>query len=146
MDGVVFALRILIVVALYAFLGALLWALLKERNSAPAPPVPTSRLLRLTGDKADPALERCYAIRWAAWIGRDPNCLVHADDEFASARHAQVLWRAEDQAWWIEDNLSRNGTFVNDRPVMRSRLKDGDVIRVGHVQFKFFESDGTAIS
>jgi pSer/pThr/pTyr-binding forkhead associated (FHA) protein len=66
---------------------------------------------------------------------------VHADDEFASARHAQVLWRAEDQAWWIEDNLSRNGTFVNDQRVMRSRLKDGDVIRVGRVRFKF-ESEG----
>ncbi|PJF47454.1 MAG: FHA domain-containing protein [Chloroflexi bacterium] len=146
MDGVLFALRILIVVALYAFLGALLWTLLQERNSAPAPPVPTSWLQRLTGNEADSASGHCYAIRWAAWIGRDPNCLVHTDDEFASARHAQVLWRAEDQAWWIEDNLSRNGTFVNDRPVMRSRLKDGDVIRVGHMQFKFFESAGAATS
>ncbi|MFN4294391.1 MAG: FHA domain-containing protein [Thermoflexales bacterium] len=145
MDGVLFALRMLIVIALYAFLGALLWALLRERDSATAPAVPTSRLTRLTGDEADSASERCYAIRSAAWIGRDPNCLVHADDEFASARHAQVLWRAEDQAWWIEDNLSRNGTFVNGQPVMRSRLKDGDVIRVGHAQFKF-ESDSAAIS
>ncbi len=145
MDGVLFALRMLLVVALYAFLGALLWALLRECDSTSAPAAPTSRLTRLPGDEAESTSERCYAIRSAAWIGRDPNCLVHADDEFASARHAQVLWRAEDQAWWIEDNLSRNGTFVNGQPVMRSRLKDGDVIRVGRMQFKF-ESDGAAFS
>ncbi len=145
MDVVLFALRMLIVVALYAFLSALLWALLQERVPAPSPAVPTSRLTQLTDDEADSAPKRYYAIRSAAWIGRDPNCLVHADDEFASARHAQVLWHAEDQAWWIEDNLSRNGTFVNGQRVMRSRLKDGDVIRVGRVQFKF-ESDGAAVS
>ncbi|BCX05438.1 MAG: FHA domain-containing protein [Candidatus Roseilinea sp.] len=141
MDVVLFALRMLIVVALYAFLGALLWALLRERTSAPSPAAPTSRLMQLPDDTSGPVPERRYAIHAVAWIGRDPNCLVHADDEFASARHAQVLWRAEDQAWWIEDNLSRNGTFVNDQRVMRSRLKDGDVIRVGRVRFKF-ELDG----
>lgn len=142
MDIVLFALRMLIVIALYAFLGALLWALLRARASAPPPAVPTSRLMHLPDEESGAAPERRYEIHSAAWIGRDPNCLVHADDEFASARHAQVLWRAEDQAWWIEDNLSRNGTFVNDQRVVRSRLKDGDVIRVGRVRFKF-ESDGT---
>ncbi|MFC1464448.1 MAG: FHA domain-containing protein [Candidatus Brachytrichaceae bacterium NZ_4S206] len=141
MDIVLFALRMLIVIALYAFLGALLWALLREHTAMSSPAVPTSRLMRLRDEETDMDPERHYAIHSAAWIGRDPNCLVHADDEFASARHAQVLWRAEDQAWWIEDNLSRNGTFVNDQRVMRSRLKDGDVIRVGRVRFKF-ESEG----
>jgi pSer/pThr/pTyr-binding forkhead associated (FHA) protein len=48
-----------------------------------------------------------------------------------------VLWRAEDQAWWIEDNLSRNGTFVNEQRVTRAMLNDGDVIRVGRAKFRF---------
>lgn len=141
MDGVLFVLRILIVVALYAFLGALLWALLRTRQTMSSPSVPTSRLKQLTDDEVGTQAERHYAIYSAAWIGRDPNCLVHADDEFASARHAQVLWRAEDQAWWVEDNLSRNGTFVNGQRVVRSRLKDGDVIGIGRLRFRF-ELDG----
>jgi len=142
MDVAVFVLRVLIVIALYAFLGVLLWALLREQASAGAGQVPTSCLVPLSGDDApNPSNARCYTIRSAAWIGRDPNCLVHADDEFASARHAQVLWRAEDQAWWIEDNLSRNGTFVNDQRVARAMLRKGDVIRVGRARFRF-EADG----
>ncbi len=142
MDIMLFALRILIVAALYAFLGAVLWALLREQPPRSSPAVPTSRLIQLLDDDAPgESLERQYAVRSAAWIGRDPNCLVHTDDEFASARHAQVIWRAEDQAWWIEDNASRNGTFVNGQRVMRSQLKDGDVIRVGRARFKF-EPDG----
>jgi hypothetical protein len=143
MDVAVFALRVLIVVALYAFLGILLWALLREQASAAGSArVPTSCLVPLADDDTpDLPNTRCYTIRSAAWIGRDPNCLVHADDEFASARHAQVLWRAEDQAWWIEDNLSRNGTFVNGQRVARAMLRKGDVIRVGRARFRF-EADG----
>ncbi|MCS7056676.1 MAG: FHA domain-containing protein [Thermoflexales bacterium] len=141
MEFALVALRMLLVIALYAFLGALLWALLRERASPPMPAAPTSRLMQLADDGTSSREVRSYAIYSAAWIGRDPNCLVCADDEFASARHAQVLWRAEDQAWWIEDNLSRNGTFVNGQRVMRCRLKDGDVIGIGRLRFKF-ESNG----
>ncbi len=138
MDAVsiaLFVLRILVAVALYAFLGVLLWVLLRDRPSSPAKPA-SCRLTLLLGDEDG----RTYDIQSAAWIGRDPNCLVRADDDFASVRHAQVLWRAEDGpsgAWWLEDNLSRNGTFVNEQRVTRAQLKDGDVIRVGRVRFRF---------
>ena len=148
MDAVLFILRILIAVALYAFLGTLLWVLLRGRASGPIGSAPTARLIQIheigqdRGDKADKAedMGRAYAVQTAAWIGRDPNCLVHTDDDFASARHAQVLWRAEDGtngAWWVEDNLSRNGTFVNEARVSNAKLNDGDVIRVGRMSFRF---------
>lgn len=145
MDIVLFLLRILIVVALYAFLGVILWALLREQSPATQVVTPTAQLTPLTNDdnnssdRDEPG--RHYSIQSAAWIGRDPNCLVRADNEFASARHAQVLWRAEDRAWWIEDNLSRNGTFVNDHRVTHAVLKDGDVIQVGRARFRFTISD-----
>lgn len=138
MDAVsiaLFVLRILIAIALYAFLGVLLWVLLRDRPST-NPTLASSRLTLLLG----PDEGRTYDILSAAWIGRDPNCLVRADDDFASARHAQVLWRAEDGpngAWWLEDNLSRNGTFVNEQRVTRVQLKEADVIRVGRMRFAF---------
>lgn len=144
MDIVLFLLRILIVVALYAFLGVLLWALLREQSPEAQAFSPAARLTPVMNDALDENAtgdrdrqHHSYSILSAAWIGRDPNCLVRADDEFASARHAQVLWRAEDGAWWIEDNLSRNGTFVNEQRVTRAMLKDGDVIRVGRAKFRF---------
>ncbi len=146
MDAALFVLRILVAVALYAFLGVLLWVLLRERMSAVGPGISAqAQLIQLIAD-ADVEGERAgrvYVVRSGAWIGRDPNCLVHTDDDFASARHAQVLWQAEDGpdgangAWWLEDNLSRNGTFVNDTRITRAKLSPGDVIRVGRQRLRF---------
>lgn len=141
MDAALFVLRILIVVALYAFLGVLLWVLLRERQPDAVPGVSARAQLIQSIDDADGEVAgregRVYEVRSGAWIGRDPNCLIHTDDDFASARHAQVLWQAEEGAWWLEDNLSRNGTFVNDQRITRARLKNGDVIRVGRKRFRF---------
>lgn len=152
MEIVLFVLRIALVVALYAFLGALFWLLWRERAVSTEPTSPVAQLVRLSDDGPgqgsaeraghDTARRPRYVIRSMAWIGRDPNCLVQAEDEFVSLRHAQVVWRDEDRAWWIEDNLSRNGTFVNDQRVMRAMLRAGDVIRVGHARFRF-EADGS---
>lgn len=132
MDIILFILRIAIALALYAFLAALLWTILRQRPAAGNAPA-ASRLTVLL-DEGD---GRSYDITTAAWIGRDPNCLIRTDDDFASARHAQLLWRPEDQAWWLEDNLSRNGTFVNDERITRAKIKDGDVVRVGRAKFRF---------
>jgi pSer/pThr/pTyr-binding forkhead associated (FHA) protein len=133
MEEALFGLRALAVVALYAFFGVLLWALLRERHAEPAA-LHAAELIAL--NEAGEEGQR-YDVRAAAWIGRDLNCLARADDEFTSARHAQVLWDAGDQSWWLEDNLSRNGTFLNDQRVTRAQLKDGDVIRAGHARFRF---------
>jgi pSer/pThr/pTyr-binding forkhead associated (FHA) protein len=133
METALFVLRVLAVMALYAFFGVLLWALLRERRAEP-PALPPAHITRL--DEAGNEGRR-YDMGATAWIGRDPNCLVRADDEFTSARHAQVLWDAGDQSWWLEDNLSRNGTFLNDQRITRAQLKDGDVIRAGRARFRF---------
>jgi len=133
METTLFVLRVLAVVALYVFFGVLLWALLRERR-VDAPALPAAQLTQVTEESND---GRRYDVRSVAWIGRDPNCLVRADDEFTSARHAQIWWDAGDQSWWLEDNLSRNGTFLNDQRITRAQLKDGDVIRAGRARFRF---------
>ena len=133
MEMALFGLRVLAVVALYAFFAVLLWALLRERRIEP-PASPTAQLISLSEEGIE---GRRYDVQAVAWIGRDPNCLIRADDEFTSARHAQVLWNAGDQSWWLEDNLSRNGTYLNDQRITRAQLKDGDVIRAGRARFRF---------
>lgn len=138
MEMALFGLRVLAVVALYAFFAVLLWALLRERRMEP-PALPAAQLIRLSEEDSE---DRRYDVQSVAWIGRDPNCLARADDEFTSARHAQVLWNAGDQSWWLEDNLSRNGTFLNDQRITRAQLKDGDVIRAGRARFRFQMADG----
>ena len=63
-------------------------------------------------------------------IGRHPENDVVLSDEYVSGRHAQI--RLEVNAFMLSDAGSRNGTFINDVPVMApTPLRQGDVIRLG---------------
>jgi hypothetical protein len=138
MDILLFVLRVLIALALYAFLGAMLWLLVREARSAPAPQQ-SAALLRLDlGGEPIPSPGARYPLpaHGPTWIGRDPNCAICVNSEFASARHACVEWHADQRTWWIKDNDSRNGTCINGERVMRSELQNGDIIAVAGTQFK----------
>jgi pSer/pThr/pTyr-binding forkhead associated (FHA) protein/NADPH-dependent 2,4-dienoyl-CoA reductase/sulfur reductase-like enzyme len=63
-------------------------------------------------------------------IGRHPDNDIVIADEYVSSHHAQV--RLEVSAFMVSDVGSRNGTFLNDVPVIApAPLRQGDVIRVG---------------
>jgi DNA-binding winged helix-turn-helix (wHTH) protein len=66
----------------------------------------------------------------ASVVGRDPAAEVFLDHTSVSRRHARVLLSTDGAT--IEDLGSRNGTFVNGRPVKGPvPLGDGDVITLG---------------
>ncbi len=48
-----------------------------------------------------------------------------------SVHHAQ-LQTSDGEAWTIEDQASKNGTFVNGTRIQRATLEDGDVVNVGN--------------
>lgn len=62
-------------------------------------------------------------------IGRDPESSVFLDNPGISRCHA-VLERQGDYVY-LQDMESANGTYVNDEPVRRERVKDGDKVRIG---------------
>ena len=71
-------------------------------------------------------------------IGRRESVEVSVPwDERVSRIHAELDLVGSE--WAIsDDGLSRNGTFVNEkRATSRRRLRDGDVIRVGHTTIVF---------
>lgn len=69
-------------------------------------------------------------------LGRSPqHCSIVYADSGVSSRHAK-LTRTED-GYVLEDLSSRNGTYVNDAPVERQLLKDGDEIRIGRVLLEY---------
>jgi predicted component of type VI protein secretion system len=133
MDIVLFVLRILIALALYAFVGVILLVLLREQRPAQASAPSAASIARLGADSTRYTLAR----NGPTWIGRDPNCAIRINNEFVSARHARVEWQADKRAWWIDDNASRNGTRVNSQPVMRCELRAGDIIIIGGVELRF---------
>lgn len=73
-------------------------------------------------------------------IGREPENLLFVAEPSVSRRHAAIYQSGV--AIEIEDLGSSNGTFVNDTKVTaRAPLKDGDMIRLGTILFKFYAHD-----
>jgi pSer/pThr/pTyr-binding forkhead associated (FHA) protein len=54
-----------------------------------------------------------------------------------SRKHALLLRR--DDGYWIEDQGSLNGTYVNRRRVDASALEDGDEVQIGKYKLTFLE-------
>lgn len=68
-------------------------------------------------------------------IGRAEECDVRPLSEDVSRRHCAIHVGPADA--WAEDLGSRNGTFVNGvRIAARTKLSDGDLIRVGSLELK----------
>ena len=68
-------------------------------------------------------------------IGRSPDCPVFLDDVTVSRRHAVLVQR--DGHWFVEDQGSLNGTFVNRERVESSELSDGDELQIGKYRLTF---------
>ena len=62
-------------------------------------------------------------------IGRDSECDITMLNREVSRKHATLVYTAN--TWWVMDLNSKNGTFLNGKPVEKSRLKRGDSIRLG---------------
>jgi diguanylate cyclase (GGDEF)-like protein len=77
-------------------------------------------------------------------LGRGADCDIQVDRDMVSRRHAR-LHRSGDR-WSVEDLQSTNGSYVNDVPVTRSVLRDGDFLKIGAATFKFLSGTGVEAS
>jgi diguanylate cyclase (GGDEF)-like protein len=68
-------------------------------------------------------------------VGRGSDCDIQIDRDSVSRRHARV-YRVE-ELWYVEDLGSTNGSYINDVPIQRSPLRDGDFVKIGSAIFKF---------
>ena len=48
----------------------------------------------------------------------------------------------EDGEWWVRDNSSRNGAFVNDQKIDEAQVTDGHILRIGATEFELQRSNG----
>ncbi len=70
-------------------------------------------------------------------LGRDWQCRIVMNDPQCSRVHAEVF-RDED-GWWLQDNKSSNGSYVNGQSVDQARLIEGTEVRIGGSAFTFSE-------
>jgi len=134
----VLVLRLLLALALYAFLGWALFTIWRELRTHSLI-VSTQRIPPITMNwiNNEGNISRQFTLPEIV-VGRDPACDLVAPDEMVSARHARLSFHHNQ--WWVEDLQSTNGTFLNDERVYTATvLIDGDELRCGnlYLQVKF---------
>jgi pSer/pThr/pTyr-binding forkhead associated (FHA) protein len=68
-------------------------------------------------------------------LGRNPECTLVLDDDFASGRHARIFRR--DAGWFVEDLGSTNGTFLgSSRLTEPMPVEVGSTLRIGKTIFE----------
>ena len=77
-----------------------------------------------------------FALEGETTVGRSPDCDIFLDDVTVSRRHAVL--RERDNGFFIEDQGSLNGTFVNRKRVESAQLDDGDELQIGKYRLTFF--------
>lgn len=131
MSGIlILALRMLLALSLYVFLGWALYTIWRELRlqsmQISSRQVPEITLTLLDADSETP---RSYTIPEII-IGRDPNCECPIPAETVSLHHARLSYHHNQ--WWLEDLQSTNGTFINDERVTTPTvLISGDELRCG---------------
>lgn len=88
--------------------------------------------LTLTINNGSLAGQKFYLESGFLTVGRSPNCSVRFDpqtERIASGQHAFVEMRAD--GFYLTDNQSTNGTWLNGGKIHSNKLNTGDVIRFG---------------
>jgi FHA domain/zinc-ribbon domain len=70
-------------------------------------------------------------------IGRSPECEIFLDDVTVSRNHAVLVER--DGHFFVEDQGSLNGTFVNRSRIDNQELENGDELQIGKYRLTFVE-------
>jgi pSer/pThr/pTyr-binding forkhead associated (FHA) protein len=97
-------------------------------------------MARLILKFAERELQECAVGTHAVSIGRLPDNLIVIDNPAVSGRHARVF--REGKHYVVEDLNSTNGTFVNEKPIARHTLFEGDVVLVGRHSLVFSLAGG----
>jgi pSer/pThr/pTyr-binding forkhead associated (FHA) protein len=142
----VLLLRILLAIALYAFLGWALWNLLREfiqqgeRLATQKKPAITLTIKMDQGPESKRQFTQPQVL-----IGRDTKCDVSILDESLSAHHARLTHHHGQ--WWLEDLNSTNGTFLNrEKLTTPAVVITGDHFKCGKTQFNLQVEDRDGLS
>jgi pSer/pThr/pTyr-binding forkhead associated (FHA) protein len=93
------------------------------------------RLSVLESPEDEPPAGTTIALGPINSIGRNVNNSIYVEDDFVSATHAMLTFRG--RSWFIEDQGSTNGTYVNGHRIDRAvALSFGDEITVGRVRMR----------
>jgi len=86
------------------------------------------------------SIKEVYTLSDTITIGRNNDNDIVIKDPYVSNQHAKII--LDEEYFFLEDSDSANGTYFNgDRLADAVKLKNGDRIRLGQVEFLFVSSD-----
>lgn len=134
-----FLLRLAGAILLLAFLGLIFWYIFQDVRAArfvsPGVTAYQGALRVMESSLPDMPVNSLIDLAPVTTIGRNLRNTIVLEDSFVSGDHAVVTWR--DARWWLEDLDSRNGTLLNDVPILSPVvISDGDIIILGSVKFR----------
>jgi hypothetical protein len=140
---VILAVRIALVLLLYAFLFFVIRALTRDLRATPvaAPATPRTgaglpRLMVLAAGQTGYNVGHQFPLRNPTMLGRDPGVDIPVEDEFVSAHHLRLALRGAQ--WLAEDLGSTNGTRLNGAPLHGvAPLRQGDILDLGRLRLRF---------
>jgi len=142
----VLILRLILAVALYAFLGWALWTLLqelKQQGDKLAVQKKPAIMLHIKLEQGNESVRRF--LQPEIMIGRDPNCDLSMMDEALSAHHARLAHHHGQ--WWLEDLNSTNGTFLNREKLTTAAVViTGDKFKCGNTVFDIEVEENNGLS
>lgn len=129
----VLALRLMLAITLYTFLGWILYTLWQELQQhgkqLSARAVPAINLSVKVGETVIQHNFRKSKIT----LGRDSGCDLIVNDDTVSARHASLAYHHGQ--WWLEDLGSTNGVIVNqERLAVPIVVISGDHFQCGEAE------------
>lgn len=129
--SIVLALRLLLALALYGFLGWALFTFWRDiRREALGLVNRRAAGISLTIRVGEETIAVKHFIQAEITLGRDPVCDIPIFDETVSARHAHLTYHHGQ--WWLEDLGSTNGTRLNHETVtLPTVLTSGDMVGIG---------------
>jgi hypothetical protein len=136
-----FILRVLAGLTLLLFLGALYWIIWRDFQQT-GQQIQSTRttyghliaMAQFDGNYAQTGEK--YPLLPITTLGRSATNSVIVNDSFASSEHSRIVLK--DGQWWLEDRNSRNGTLLNEEPILNHTiLADGDIIGIGSYFYSF---------
>ena len=125
----------LLYLILMRFAGSLLRDLRNAEQVQLAARSGIGRLSVLESPADEPPAGTTIALGPINSIGRNVNNTIYVEDDFVSASHAMLTFRG--RAWFVEDQGSTNGTYVNGHRIDRAvALSFGDEVTIGRVRMR----------
>lgn len=132
-------LRLASALLLLGFLGWLAWLIYRDMRltaeALAAEERPSGVLRVIVNESGQPPVDTIFPLLTVTSIGRASNNTIVLSDDYASSEHALITRR--NGQWWLQDQHSRNGTFLNEARVESTAVvSPGDIVAIGGIQLK----------